>query len=65
VEGDGTDAVLSRMGAALGDDDLASVASEAAGLSENAAAPLTDWLAAVEARKSVLDILATLASQPS
>ncbi len=64
-EGDGTDAILSRINAALDNGDLALVATEADALSETASAPLSGWLGAVETRKSVLDILATLASQPS
>ena len=65
TEGDGTDAVLSRVEAALVNGDLSKVTEEASTLSEDARAPLSDWLGAIEARKSVLDSLAAFASQPS
>jgi len=64
-DGDGTDAVLSRINAALDNGDLEMVATEADALSETASTPLSGWLGAVKTRQSVLDILATLASQPS
>ncbi len=64
-EGDSTDAILSRINAALDADDLGKITSEAANLSDAAKAPLASWLTAVEARKAVLDDLAALAAQPS
>lgn len=65
VEGDSTDAILSRMDAALQNGELSSVIAEAEGLSETARSTLADWLTSVETRKAVLDTLAALASQPS
>ena len=65
MEGEGTDAVLSRINAALGDGDLDTVTSEAGTLPDSARAPLADWISSVETRKSVLDALATVGAQPS
>lgn len=64
-DGDGTDAILSRVDVALTNGDLATVSEEASALSEEARAPLADWLSAIEARKTVIETLATFASHPS
>jgi len=64
-EGDSTDAILSRIEAALTADDLALVMREAAGLSDSIRPLLDDWLAKVEQRQSVLSAIDALAAQPS
>lgn len=51
AEGDGTDAVLSRMGAALAGDDLDRVLGEADALDAAARAVLGDWLETVTHRR--------------
>lgn len=65
VEGDGTDAVLSRMNGAVAAGDLEVVLTEAQSLREEARAPLENWLSKVELRKNVLDAIAALETQPS
>jgi len=55
--GEDTDAVLSRVGAALANGDLDTVLSEAATLPEVARAAMTDWLAAVSVRAEALTAL--------
>lgn len=64
-EGDSTDAILSRVEAAVVADDLALVLHEAAGLSDNIRPLLADWLSEVEQRQSVLTAIDALAAQPS
>lgn len=64
-DGDGTDAVLSRISAALDNGNLADVSAEAEKLTEEARTPLEGWLDAVKTRETVLDTLATFASQQS
>ena len=55
--GTDTDAILSRVGAALAAGDLATVLTEAEGLPEVARAALTDWLGAVSVRAGALAAL--------
>jgi len=64
-DGTGTDAVLSRINAALGDGNLEAVLGEADALTDDARGPLAGWLTSVNTRKSVLDALASLGSQNS
>ena len=65
VDGDGTDAVLSRIDAALGDGDLEIASREAETLSDAARAPLTDWLSSLKTRNEVLETISALSAQPS
>lgn len=64
-EGNSTDAVLSRIGAALSARDLAKVLSEAENLSDAAHPHMAGWLTQVELRHSVLSAIDALAAQPS
>lgn len=60
-EGDGPDAVLSRIEAALAAGDLAQVSSLAQALPNVAQAALADWLALAEQRRAAMAALADLA----
>ncbi len=64
-DGEDTDAVLSRMGAALSAGDMSLVLEEANALSENARAPLSAFLEKVELRHSVLAAIENLSAQAS
>lgn len=64
-EGDSTDAVLSRMEAALEQDNLEQLLVEAEALTGAAQSVLTDWLSSVTARKSVLTAVASLGASAS
>lgn len=64
-DGDGTDAVLSRIGAALNLGDLATVLGESEALSDPARAPLDPWLDRVRLRHAVLSDIDAMAVQPS
>lgn len=59
-EGDDTDAILSRVGAALAFGDLDTVIVEAAALPEVAKGQLADWLARVTDRADALSALASI-----
>lgn len=61
-QGEGTDAVLSRMEDKLRHDDLAGALSESQALPSEAAAAMGDWLAAAKLRAGAADGLAALAS---
>jgi hypothetical protein len=61
-EGQGTDAVLSRMEAKLRADDLDGLLTEAEALPSEAAAAMATWLDAAKTRASAVDGLATLQS---
>lgn len=61
-EGDSTDAVLSRIEAALGADDLATVISEAEALPDVAKGLLDPWLGKVGARMAALDAVEAIGS---
>jgi hypothetical protein len=60
-EGDDPDAVLSRAEAALTEARLADALAEIATLPEVVRAPMTDWIAAAEARAAALSALQSLA----
>ncbi len=64
-EGDGTDAVLSRISAALDNGNLAEISTEAERLSVEARTPLEGWLEDIKTRNTVLETLAMFASQQS
>ncbi len=59
-QGDGTDAVLSRMEAKLGQDDLKGALAESAALPSEASAAMADWLNAARLREAAVEGLATL-----
>ncbi len=59
-DGQGTDAVLSRMEDKLRQDDLDGVLAESQQLPTEAAAAMSDWLAAVKKRAAAIDGLGTL-----
>ncbi|MEP6289883.1 MAG: hypothetical protein ABJ079_08235, partial [Marinomonas sp.] len=59
-EGDGTDAVLSRVEAAIRSGDLQATLSETSTLPEAAASAMADWIAAVVARQQTLTAAETL-----
>lgn len=65
LEGDGADAVLSRIDAALAGDNLDTLLGEASSLTEATRAPLAEWLEKIELRKTVLDAISALDTQPS
>ena len=53
TDGDTTEAVLSRMGVALSDGDLAAASAETSGLSEIARNAMADWIETLETRLTV------------
>ena len=56
-DGETTDAILSRVGAALENGDLIAVTSEATALSDPAKAAMQDWLDAVTLRQDAFTAL--------
>lgn len=64
-DGSGTDAILSRAGAALAAGDLGTVLSETDGLSETAKAPLASVLNKIRLRHNVLTAIAGLSATAS
>ena len=64
-DGSGTDAILSRAGAALSTGDLGTVLSETDALSDTAKAPLTAVLNKIRLRHNVLTAIAGLSSDAS
>ena len=62
LEGDGTDAILSRIDSALARDDLDTVLAEAENLSFAPAAALEEWIAAVRLRHNAFEALAEFAA---
>lgn len=61
-EGDSADAVLSRMDAALSNDNLSAVTEEAAALPEAAQSLLAPWMGKVEARQGAFDAIEAIAA---
>lgn len=61
--GDGTDAVLSRIEAALKARDLKTALAEAEALSDTAAAEMAGWIDLVAARQAALDGLSAVAAE--
>lgn len=64
-EGDGTDAILSRIEAAIAADDLTTVQEEASALPEVAATLLKPWLRKVAARKAALEAVDAIGASAS
>jgi hypothetical protein len=65
VEGDGTDAILSRIGAAIEDGNLQAVLSESEGLNEAAKSVLGGWIEDVNTRAQVIDALDAVSANAS
>ena len=65
TEGNSTDAILSRIENALGQDDLTTVLTEADSLAPAAKTVLDPWLTQVTARRDVLSALETLGASAS
>ena len=65
VEGDSTDAVLSRMTGALNGGDLTVVLSEAEGLNDAAKGVLSAWIARVQERADVLAAIDAMVAKAS
>jgi len=65
AEGDGTAAILSRIDAAVDEDDMGAVISQADSLSEAARGVLADWLTQVEQRNSVITTINSLGADAS
>ena len=62
-EGDGADAVLSRVEAAVKEGRLGDALAEAQALPEEAQAPLKDWTDAVKARQAAVEAAEALSQQ--